>query len=91
MVDSLLPAHFQAMPRDGVRLETFGLDFPGDFLPKSIPKVPPAGYLKAVGLKMFGPVFPGFMAGDRPRDPPRSTGARPAHQFAPKISPGDQF
>ena len=37
----------------------------------------PAGYLKAVRLEIFGPVFSGCPAETDPRDPPRSPGGPP--------------
>jgi len=33
-------------------------------------KKPPTGYLEAVWLEIFGPVFPGFPAGIGPPGPP---------------------
>ena len=48
------------------------------------------GYLKAVRLNIFGPVFLGFGPKIDPGTP-QIAGACPECQFAPKISPGDQL
>ena len=67
---------------------------PGEFLARDFGPIfsmalVTAGYLKAVWLKIFGPVFRGFRPEIDPGTP--LDRARPGHQFAPKISPGDQF
>jgi len=46
-----------------------------------------AGYLKAVWLEIFGPVFPGFPAEIDPRDPPRSAGPAPRVNALEKSAP----
>ena len=48
------------------------------------------GYLKAVWLKIFGPVLLGFKLEIDP-ETPQIVGAGPVHRFARKISPADQF
>ena len=45
------------------------------------------GYLKAVWLEIFGPVFPGFSAEIDPRDPPRSPGPASHINFHEKSAP----
>ena len=50
-----------------------------------------SGYLKAVWIKCFGPVFYVLGRKSTPDPPPRIAGACPEHQFAPKINFGDQF
>jgi len=45
------------------------------------------GYLKAVWLEMFGPVFPGYPAETDPRDPPRPPGPAPHINFHKKPAP----
>ena len=46
-----------------------------------------AGYLKAVWLEIFGPVFHGFSAETDPRDPPRSPGPAPHINSREKSAP----
>ena len=45
------------------------------------------GYLKAVWLEIFGPVFPGFLAEADPRDPHRSPGPAPHINLHEKSAP----
>jgi len=45
------------------------------------------GYLKAVWLEIFGPVFLGFSAEVDTRDPPRSPGPAPHINFHEKSAP----
>jgi len=45
------------------------------------------GYLKAVWLEIFGPVFQGFPAETDPQDPPRSPGPAPHINFHEKSAP----
>jgi len=45
------------------------------------------GYLKAVWLEIFGPVFPGFLAEVDARNPPRSPGPAPHINFHAKSAP----
>ena len=46
-----------------------------------------SGYLKAVWLEIFGPVFPGLFAEAIPRDPPRPPGPAPRINLHEKSAP----